>query len=144
VDPQDRRQGHHPPAHAAQIHHPKDDVKSSAINALAEVGNASILPVLLDALTDRSAVAKWYAMIAVDRHGDQRAIEPVCERVRVILSRQRNRQQAPRSELLAALQFLARHRDDPRAETTLAWAISKRFAYLTDDEAHWARGHLAP
>jgi len=44
--------------------------------------------------------------------------------------------------LRAALQFLARYRDDPRAETTLTWVTSKRLAYLMDNEAHWAQAHL--
>jgi HEAT repeat protein len=43
------------PALAAQIDHPKDDVKCSARNALNQLGDASVLPTLLDALTDRSA-----------------------------------------------------------------------------------------
>ena len=131
------------PALAAQIHHAKDDVKCSAINALSEVGDASVLPILLDAFADRSAVAKWYAMIAIDRHGDERAIEPVCDRVRVILARRRQRIQAPRSELLAALQFLARHPADARSQVTLAWVAGKRLAYLTEDEAHWVTGQLS-
>jgi hypothetical protein len=78
------------PALAAQIHHHKDDVKCSAVYALAQIGDASILPVFLDALTDRSWAAKWYAMSAIARHGDEQATEPVCERVRVILAKPRS------------------------------------------------------
>jgi hypothetical protein len=63
--------------------------------------------------------------------------------VRVILARRRQRIQAPRSELLAALQFLARYPADPRSQKTLAWVTGKRLAYLTDDEAQWVTGHLA-
>jgi HEAT repeat protein len=131
------------PALAAQVHHAKDDVKCSAINALGEVGDASVLPILLDALADRSAAAKWHAMLAIDRHGDERAIEPVCDRMRVILARRRQRLQGPRSELLAALQFLARYPADPRSRATLGWVAGKRLAYLTEDEAQWVTGQLA-
>lgn len=46
------------PALAAQVHHPTDDVKCSAIYALAEIGNEPQLPVFLDALTDRSWAGK--------------------------------------------------------------------------------------
>ena len=129
------------PALAAQIHHPKDDVKCSAINALKEVGDPSILPLFLDALTDRSPIAKWYAMTAIAQHGNEKAIGPVCERVRVILARRRKHLQLPQSELLQAVQFLARHHDDPRAQTTLAWVVS-RPDYLAADEIRWVKDHL--
>jgi HEAT repeat protein len=53
---------------AAQVHHPTEDVKCSAIYALAQIGDETQLPVFLDALTDRSWAAKWYAMQAIARH----------------------------------------------------------------------------
>jgi HEAT repeat protein len=41
------------PALAEQIHHRTDDVKCSAIFALARIAGESALPIFLDALTDR-------------------------------------------------------------------------------------------
>jgi HEAT repeat protein len=66
------------PALAAQIHDRVDDVKCSAIYALMELGDSSLVPVFLDALSDRSSTAKWYAMHAIERHGNQLTIRPVC------------------------------------------------------------------
>jgi HEAT repeat protein len=129
------------PALAAQIHHPTADVKCSAINALTELGDVSTLPVFLDALTDRSPAAKWYAMTAIGRHGTEAAIGPVCARVRVILARRRKRSQRPTSELLEALEYLVRYRDDGRAQETLRW-VTTRTGYLDDREARWVAGHL--
>ena len=130
------------PALAAEIHHPTDDVKCSAIYALEQIGDSSLLPIFLDALTDRSAAAKWYAMSAISRHGNEQAVGPVCDRVRVILRRQRKHKQLPESELLCTLKFLAQHQDDAAARETLSWVAEKRTAYLTDDESRWVRDHV--
>jgi HEAT repeat protein len=110
------------PALAAQVHHPTDSVKCSAIYALALLGDESQLPVFLDALTDRSWAAKRYAMSAIARHGNEHAIAPVCARVRVILGRQRKRQQGRQSELISALEFLTcarqQHSQEPDRPST--------------------------
>jgi hypothetical protein len=130
------------PALAAHIHHPQDDVKCAATYALARIGGAPELAIFLDALTDRSPAAKWYAIAAIARHGTQQAIGPVCDRVRVILRRQRHQGQLPESELLLALQFLARHPGDERASATLTWVAERKLSYLTPHEARWAHRHL--
>jgi hypothetical protein len=130
------------PALAAEIHHPTDDVKCSAIYALEQIGDSSLLPIFLDALTDRSAAAKWYAITAISRHGNEQAVGPVCDRVRVILRRQRKHKQLPESELLSTLKFLAEHHVDAAARETLSWVAEKRAAYLTDDEARWVGDHV--
>jgi hypothetical protein len=124
------------PALAGQIHHRMDDVKCSAIFALAKLGDASVLPVFLDALTDRSVTARHYAMLAIDQHGTQDAVGPLCERVRVILARRRR---AAGPELLQCLQFLARFCGDEQAEATLSWVRRNRLDYLTPHEATWIR-----
>ncbi len=80
-------------------------------------------------------------MRAIAGHGDERAIEPVCDRVRVILARQRKLRQMGGSELLLALRFLARYRDD-RARAALRWVTGHRLAYLAPDEADWVRANL--
>src|SRR5215472_12420605 len=84
------------PALATQIHHAQDDVKWSAIHALAEIGDEALVPVLLNALTDWSWAAKGYAIRAIARHGNAQAIGPVCDRVRAILARQRKINEARR------------------------------------------------
>lgn len=117
------------PALAAQVHHPKDDVKCSAIYALARLGGPAELGIFLDALADRSPAAKSYAMAAITQHGTGQAIGPICDRVRVILRRRRVTVHLPESELLRALKFLARHPADQRANATLAWVAERKLSY---------------
>jgi HEAT repeat protein len=49
------------PALAELIHHPVEDVKVSAIHALGVLGDSTLTPLYLDALSDRSWVANWSA-----------------------------------------------------------------------------------
>jgi hypothetical protein len=118
-----------------------DDVKCSAIYALALLGDESQLPVFLDALTDRSWAAKWYTMGAIAMHGNEQAIAPVCARVRVILGRQRKRKVGSKPELISALEFLTRYQHDHRVQSTLAWVTKNRRAYLTPTEIEWIHAH---
>ena len=131
------------PALAAQIHDRVDDVKCSAIYALMELGDSSLVPVFLDALSDRSSTAKWYAMHAIERHGNQLAIGPVCARVKAMLSRRNKRKQLPTTELIYALMFLQRYRDNETARLTLNWVTGQRRDYLNDDEQRWVRANLS-
>jgi HEAT repeat protein len=50
------------PALAELIHDSVEDVKVSAIHALGGLGDSTLTPLYLDALSDRSWVAKWSAM----------------------------------------------------------------------------------
>ena len=126
------------PALTALIHHPIEDVKTSAIHALKEVGDASLTPVYLDALTDRSWVAKWYAMHALAEKGDERAIEPVCDRLRAALSRERKTNYGGDSEVTYALMYLDRWRPtSPKAGETIRWVREKAFDRLLPPERAW-------
>lgn len=120
------------------IHHPIDDVKGSAINALSVLGDQSLTPVYLDALSDRSWTAKWYAMAAIHRKGDARAIRPVAERLRKVLSRERRTAILGWSEVMYALDFLRRWQDiDPIPTQTIEWVRSDRLDRLQDAEREW-------
>ncbi len=120
------------------IHHPIDDVKCSAINALGVLGDQSLTPVYLDALSDRSWTAKWYAMAAIHRNGDERAIRPVAERLRKVLGRERKTAIGGWSEVMYALDFLRRWREtDPIADRTIAWVRSERLDRLQSAEREW-------
>jgi HEAT repeat protein len=119
------------PALTALIHHPVEDVKTSAIHALKEIGDASLTPVYLDALSDRSWVAKWYAMHALAEHGDDRAIDAVCDRLRASLSRDRKTNIGGMSEVDYALVYLHRWRtSNVRAEDTIRWVRNKAYDRL--------------
>jgi HEAT repeat protein len=119
---------------AAQIHHRTDDVKCSAVFALARIGDESTLPIFLDALTDRSLVARQYALRAISQHGNEQAIPAIRDRVHAILAR---RKRSAQSELLGCLQFLARYPNDDQARATLSWVTDKRLDYLTAHEVGW-------
>ena len=70
------------PALTRLIHHRNEDVKCSAIHALGLLGDSSLTPVLLEALSDRSWASKLYAMEAIHRNADERAVVAVSERLR--------------------------------------------------------------
>ena len=126
------------PALTALIHHRNEDVKASAIGALGVLGDASVTPTYLDALSDRSWVAKWYAMEAIARSADERAIEPVSERVRSILGRERKVNIAGTTELMYALEYLARWRaSSAAAEETIAWVRQTAMGRLRPEERSW-------
>ena len=93
-------------AEAAQ--HKSERIAAPAIHALAEIGSRRELPVFVECL--RTGRAKWTAMSAIERHGDETAIEPVIQRVKQILRTKRKRRQISDSELTIGLRFLARHR----------------------------------
>jgi HEAT repeat protein len=119
------------------IHHRVDDVKSSAIHALGVLGDKSLTPVYLDALSDRSWTAKWSAMQAIQRNGDRRAISPVVDRLRQVLDRERRTQIGGWSEVMYALDFLRRWPTDDSARTTIDWVRSERLHRLQPDERAW-------
>lgn len=95
---------------ASAIAHKKEDVATSAVRALSRIGSVEQLPIILSALEDRRWAVKWYAMIAVEEHGNGSAVGPVLRRVKKILGRDRKIVQGPRSELTAGLAFLWRYR----------------------------------
>jgi hypothetical protein len=124
------------PSLAELIHHNVDDVKCSAINALSLLGDSSLTPVYLDALSDRSWIAKWYAVMAIHRNGDERAIGPVSDRLRSVLSRDRRTMIGGWSEVMYALDFLRRWPADASANSTIEWART-RIHRLQPDERTW-------
>src|SRR5262249_12222153 len=125
------------PVLATFIHDRVEDIKASAIAALEQLGDASTTPIYLDALSDRSWVAKSYAMSAIARRADDRAIGPVHKRVRASLARPRHGNGAGDSELIYALRCLARwqstHAD---AADGLAWARAHQ-RHMTSWERSW-------
>ena len=117
------------PALTALIHHHVDDVKCAAIYALCVLGDASLTPVYLDALTDCSWAAKWYAMAAIHDKADRRAIPAVIDRLHAALSRDRKTRTGSVSEVTHALGFLGRW---PADESRLRRLRGSRRAACTD------------
>ncbi len=122
------------------IHSRKDDVKASALYALSQIDDPRVPPILLDALTDRSRAAKEYAIRGLHKIGNASAVPAVCARIRAILKRQRKSITVPKTELIVAVDFVARFRKDPQTslevETTLQW-VATRWDYLTLAERAW-------
>jgi HEAT repeat protein len=126
------------PALARFIHHPVEDVKCSAIHALGVLGDSSLTPLYLDALSDRSWAAKWYAMAAIHRNGDMRAVGPVIDQLRKVLSRDRKRKVAGWTEVMYGLDFLGRWQaSDPSAAQLIEWVRSSRLDRLDSAEREW-------
>jgi HEAT repeat protein len=126
------------PALAGLIHHPVEDVKCSAIHALGLLGDGSLTPLYLDALSDRSWVAKWYAIGAIHRNGDQRAVGPVIDRMHAVLSRDRKTAVGGWTEVMYGLDFLGRWQTtNPSAAQTIEWVRSNRMDRLHPTEREW-------
>jgi HEAT repeat protein len=125
------------PALAELIHHPVEDVKASAIHALGKLGDSAHTPLYLDALSDRSWVAKWSAMGAIHRSGDERAIGPVVDRLRTVLSRVRRTNVGGWTEPMYALDFLKRWQAVEVASSTIEWVRLSRLDRLQPHEREW-------
>lgn len=90
--------------------HRKEDVATSALAALTKIGGSAQQPCFLAALADRRWAVKWYAMVAIETHGDTIAVDAVLARAKQIVRPGRIPRQAGRSELMAAFGFLWRYR----------------------------------
>jgi hypothetical protein len=66
------------------VSHPKEDVATSALAALTKIGSNAQQPLFLAALSDRRSVVKWYAMCAIEAHGDADAVDAVLARAQYI------------------------------------------------------------
>jgi HEAT repeat protein len=98
-------------AHLTQaVSHRKEDVATSALAALRKIGSNAQQSCLLAALADRRWAVKWYAMLAIETHGDAAAVDAVLARAKQILRPGRIPRERGRSELVAALGFLWRYR----------------------------------
>ncbi|MFJ8260307.1 HEAT repeat domain-containing protein [Peribacillus asahii] len=117
------------------LSYPKGDVKCSALWALKEIGDTSLLPTFLEALQDRSANVKGYAMLGIARHGNETAIKPVIERIKTMLKRKRTIES---DDLILALGFLIRFEEDyEEIHELFDWIKSKKCDFLFDAEKEW-------
>ncbi|WP_214849929.1 HEAT repeat domain-containing protein [Exiguobacterium sp. s138] len=122
------------------LHHPKGDVRHSALNAISELGDDTFLPVFIKGLEDRSIDVKTYALLGIVKHGDASAIQPVIKRLKIMLKRKR---QIQSDEGLVALRFLNRYRQSDKTIPVLFdWIVAKKWNVLFDDEQDWLNEHL--
>jgi len=122
------------------LDHPRGDVRHSALAALSELGNGLDLSIFLGALKDRSGTVREYALIAIERHGDEVAIEPVIKRLQTVLKRKR---QIQTDEVLIALRFLYRYQHSHQAISKLFhWIIQTKREVLFDNEWQWIDNHF--
>jgi hypothetical protein len=126
------------PVLGSLIHHRVEDVKSSAISALGVLGDASLTPLYLDALSDRSWLTKWSAMGAIARQADDRAVGPVADRIRAVLGRDRKTNVGGTTEVMYALEYLDRWRaTNDAAAQTIEWVRTTGVRRLQPDELGW-------
>lgn len=122
------------------LDHSRGDVRHSALAALSELGNGLDPSILLHGLKDRSSNVREYALVAIERHGDEVAIEPVIKRVQTILKRTR---QIQTDEVLIAFRFLYRYQHSYQAIPKLFhWIIQTKREVLFDEEWQWLEAHF--
>lgn len=126
---------------AGKTTHAKEDVANSALSAMTRIGSTEQLGCFVAALGDRRWAVKWYAMIAIEEHGDATAVEPVLLRVKKILGRERSAQTGGRSELTAGLAFLWRYRHEDAAVTKFfeSYLPARRHRLQPGEEAELER-----
>lgn len=122
------------------LDHSRGDVRHSALATLSELGNGLDLSIFLHGLKDRSSNVREYALVAIERHGDEVAIEPVIKRVQILLKRTR---QIQTDEVLIALRFLHRYQHSHQAIPKLFhWIIQTKREVLFDEEWQWIEDHF--
>lgn len=114
------------------VKHTKGDVRRAALSAIDELGDSSFLPLFIEAMEDRSPSVKYYALLALQNHGDETAIDVVYKRVKTVLSRKRKIES---DELVPAFEFLNRYREQyKKIQELFEWIKSKKWDYLYDEE----------
>jgi len=122
------------------LDHSRGDVRHSALAALSELGNGLDLSIFLHGLKDRSSNVREYALVAIERHGDEVAIEPVIKRLHTLLKRTR---QIQTDEVLIAFRFLHRYQHSHQAIPKLFhWIIQTKREVLFDEEWQWLEDHF--
>ncbi|HAK99942.1 MAG TPA: hypothetical protein DCP50_02945, partial [Exiguobacterium sp.] len=122
------------------LDHSRGDVRHSALAALSELNNGLDLSIFLRALKDRSGTVREYALIAIEQHGDEVAIEPVIKRLQTLLKRMR---QIQTDEVLIAFRFLYRYQHSHQAISKLFyWIIQTKRGVLFDEEWQWLENHF--
>ena len=122
------------------LDHPRGDVRHSALAALSELNNGLDLSIFLRALKDQSGTVREYALIAIEQHGDEVAIEPVIKRLHTVLKRTR---QIQTDEVLIAFRFLSRYQHSHQAISKLFyWIIQTKRGVLFDEEWQWLEDHF--
>ena len=125
------------------VTHRKEDVACSALAALTTIGSNAQQSCFLAALADRRWPVKWYAMIAIETHGDLSAVDAVLVRAKQILRPGRISRQYGRSELMAAMGFLWRYRlDRPDVSLFFQTFLPAKAERMSADERS-ALEHLA-
>jgi hypothetical protein len=113
----------------------RGDDRHSALAALSELGNGLDLSIFLHGLKDRSSNVREYALVAIERNGDEVAIEPVIKRLQILLKRKR---QIQTDEVIIALRFLYRYQHSSQAIPKLFhWIIQTKRELLFDKEWQW-------
>ncbi|WP_028402371.1 HEAT repeat domain-containing protein [Ectobacillus panaciterrae] len=118
------------------LQYPDQDVRCSAIYSLSILGNLTLTPIFINSLNHRCPITKAYAVSAIKKHGDERAISPICDYTKKYVSRKRKIQGEP-SPLIEALKFLLKFiNDNEEVKKTFAYVIKKE-NNIFRNEKHW-------
>lgn len=113
------------------------DLRSAALLALAKRAGSAASDTLLEAVNDKDASVRNYAILCLAAVGDVRAWDAVLSRLNTMLSRQRQRRGHPSTATLATT-YLARHAvdDDDRLQR-VAQVLRNRWDRLFEEERAW-------
>jgi HEAT repeat protein len=123
------------------LQYPEQDVRCSAIYSLGILGDSTLTPIFINALEHRCTVTKAYAVSAIKKHGDERAILPICDYTKKYVSRKRKIQAEP-SPLIEALKFLHKFvNDNEEVKKTFSYVIKKENNVFRN-EKHWIQNRI--
>ena len=120
------------------VDHPNGNVASSAIRALTTLGDASLFPIYIQAMGRRSIEVKYDAMMAILKHGDERALPVVINRVKQLVRRKRV---VEHDDLIVAMTFLSRYIVDDEVRRLFLSLYHKKWDVLFQSEQEWLRKH---
>jgi hypothetical protein len=113
------------------------DVRSAALLALAKRTGSAASDVLADAVDDKDASVRDYAVTALAAVGDATAWDTVLARLNTTLGRPRKRQDQLSTVVLATI-YLARHAVEDHARLgRVAETLRKHWDRLDDQERAW-------
>jgi len=120
------------------VDHPNGDLASSAIRTLTTLGDASLFPLYIQAMGRRSIEVKYDALMAILKHGDERALPVVINRVKQLVRRKRV---VEHDDLIVAMTFLSRYIVNDEVRRLFLSLYYKKWEVLFPAEQEWLRKH---
>ncbi|HEY3265888.1 MAG TPA: HEAT repeat domain-containing protein [Armatimonadota bacterium] len=125
------------------VAHAKAEVRAVALNTLASIGGPDLTPVYIQGLEDRVATVKCYAIFAIRRRADERAVESVRHRVKHLALHRPKTVLHGETELVTGLHYLERYRaSNASVQALFDWIATVKWPVLSDVEKGYLRRDL--